>query len=57
MFAKPNILWNNILIKCTNVADISETFYSANDMKELFQKTEMNNIMSFLKMVNLYRKI
>ena len=28
----------NILIECNNLAHLRETFYSANDMKELFQK-------------------
>ena len=47
----------HILIECTDLVHIKETFYRANDMKELFQKIEMNNIISFLKAVNLYRKI
>ena len=38
----------HILIKCTDLAHIRKTFYSANNMKELFQNTEINNI-SFLK--------
>ena len=41
-------------ILCTDPAHITETFYSANDIKKLFQKTEMNNVMSFLNEVNLY---
>ena len=47
----------HIHIECTDLAHIRETFYSANEMKELNQKTEMNKVMSFLKAVNLYRKI
>ena len=47
----------HILIECTNLAHIRETFCSTNDMKELFQKTVMNNVMSFLKVQNLYWKI
>ena len=35
----------HILIECTYFAHIRETFYSANDMKVLFQKIEMNNVM------------
>ena len=46
-----------ILIKCTDLAHIRKTFYSANNMKELFQKTEINNVISFLKTVKLYTKI
>ena len=46
----------HIFIECTDLAHIREAFYSANDMKELFQKIEMN-VMSFLKVRNLYRKI
>ena len=34
----------HILIKCTNLAHIRKTFYSANNMKELFQNTEINNV-------------
>ena len=39
------------------LAHIRETFYSANDMKELFQNIEIKNVMSFLKAINIYRKI
>ena len=39
----------HVLIESTDMAHIRETFYSANDMKELFQRIEMKNIMSFLK--------
>ena len=46
-----------ILIKCTDQAHIRKTFYSANNMKELFQNTELNNFISFLKTVTLYKKI
>ena len=31
----------HILIECTNLTHIRETFYSANDMKELFQNIEI----------------
>ena len=41
----------HILIECTNLAHIRKTFYSANNMKELFQNTEINNVISFLKTV------
>ena len=34
-----------------------KTLYSANDMKELFQNIEIRNVMSFLKAMNIYRKI
>ena len=46
-----------ILIECTDLAHIRKTFYSANNMKELFQNTEINNEISFLKAVKLYTKI
>ena len=36
---------------------LRKTFYSANNMKELFQNTEINNMISFLKTVKLYIKI
>ena len=34
----------HILIKCTDLGHIRQTFYSANNMKELFQNTEINNV-------------
>ena len=34
----------HILIECTDQAHIRKTFYSANSMKELFQNTEINNV-------------
>ena len=47
----------HILIECTDLAHIRETFYSTNGTKELIQKTETNNAMPFQKAVNLYRNI
>ena len=47
----------HILIECTDVAQIRKTFYRENNMKELFQNTEINNVISFLKTVKLYTKI
>ena len=47
----------HILIECTDVAHIRKTFYNANNMKELFQNTKINNVISFLKTVKLYTKI
>ena len=47
----------NILIECTDLDHIRKTFYSTNNMKELFQNTEINNVISFLKTVKLYTKI
>ena len=35
----------HILIECTDLAHIRKTFYSANNMKELFQNTEKNNVL------------
>ena len=46
----------HILIECTDLVHIRKTFYSANNMKELFQNTEINNVISFLKTVKLYTK-
>ena len=40
----------------TDLAHIRKT-YSANNMKQLFQKTETNNAISFLKTLKLYTKI
>ena len=34
----------HILIKCTDLTHIRKTFYSANNMKEVFQNTEINNV-------------
>ena len=34
----------HILIECTDLGHIRKTFYSANTMKELFQNTEINNV-------------
>ena len=34
----------HIPIECTDLANIRKTFYSANNMKELFQNTEINNV-------------
>ena len=47
----------HILIEFNDLAHIRKTFYSANNMKELFQSTEINKVISFLKTVKLYRKI
>ena len=46
----------HILIECTNLAHIRETFYRANNMKELFRKIEMKNLISFREAVNLSEK-
>ena len=46
----------HILIECTDLAHIRKTFYSANNMKELFQNTEINNVISFLKTVKYIQK-
>ena len=40
----------HILIECTDQAHIRKTFYSTNNMKELFQNTEINNVI-YLKTV------
>ena len=34
----------HILIECTDLALIRKTFYSANNNKELFQNTKLNNV-------------
>ena len=47
----------HFLIDCTDLAHIRETFYSANNMKELFQNIEIKNVMSFLEAKNMYGKI
>ena len=46
----------HILIECTDLSRIRKIFYSANNMKELFQNTEINNVISFLITVKLYTK-
>ena len=45
------------LIKCTYLAHIRKTFYSANSMKELFQNTEINNVISFLKTEVIHKNL
>ena len=47
----------HILIECTDLPHIRETFYSANDMKELFQDIEIKNVISLLKAIDIYGKI
>ena len=47
----------HILTECSHLAHIREELYSANGMKELFRKIDMNNAMSFVNAVNLYRQI
>ena len=44
----------HILIEWTDLAHIRKIFKSANSTKEQFQNTEMNNVISFLKIVKLY---
>ena len=34
----------HIPIECTDLAHIRKTFYSANNMKELFQNSKINNV-------------
>ena len=43
----------HILIECIDLDHIMKTFYSANNMKELFKNTEINNVISFLKSVKM----
>ena len=45
----------HILIEYTNLAHIRNPFFSANNMKDLFQNTEIN-VISFLKRVKLSQK-
>ena len=46
----------HILVECTNLVHIRKTFYSANNIKELLQNTEIDFVISFLKTVKLYKK-
>ena len=39
-----------------DLALIRKTFYSANNMKELFQNTDINNVISFLKTSEVIHK-
>ena len=39
----------HILIECTVLAHTRQSFYRTNEMKKIFQNTEMNDVMSFLK--------
>ena len=43
-----NYTVKHVLIECTDRDHIRKTFYSANDMKELFQNTEINNVVGWL---------
>ena len=52
-----NYTVKHILIECTDQAYIRETFYSANDMEELFQNIEIKNVMLLSKAMNIYGKI
>ena len=36
-------IMKHILIECTDLVHIRKTFYHANNIKELFQNTEINN--------------
>ena len=45
-----------ILIECTDLTHLRKTFYRANNMEELFQNTEINYVMSFLKTVKNLNK-
>ena len=47
----------HVLIECIDLTPTRERFYNASSMKELFKKTEVDAIISFLKAVNLYGKI
>ena len=47
----------HILVECTDQVHIRETFYSANDMNELFHDIGIKNVMSFLKVINISGKI
>ena len=46
----------HILIECIDLGHIRKTFYSANNMKELFQNTEINNVTSFQKLWSYTQK-
>ena len=46
-----------ILIECIDIAHVKKTFYSANNMKELFQNTEINNVISFLKTEVMHKNL
>ena len=43
----------HIRIECIDQIYIKENFYSANNMKKLFQNTEIKKVISFLKAINM----
>ena len=47
----------HILVKCTDLAPTRKLYYVENNMEDLFEKVDPINILSYLKKVNLYRKI
>ena len=47
----------HFLLECRIFAPIRKRFFNANNMKDLFEKVDMDNILSFLREVGLYQKI
>ena len=47
----------HILLDCGDLAFIRQRFYRTTSLKDLFDRVNVNTILSFLKEVNLYSKI
>ena len=47
----------HIMIECTNLRYVRRNHYVANDMKYLFEKIPLQNIIGFLKEARLYYEI
>ena len=46
----------HILIDCADLTFIRQRFYNVNNLKELFDKVNIDTILNFLKEVNLFTK-
>ena len=47
----------HILIDCVDFLQIRNKYFQANDLTQLFQDVSIDNILSFLKDINLFNKI
>jgi kelch-like protein 2/3 len=47
---------NHVLLDCVDVADIRQTFYTVNNLYDLFTNVAGDTILKFLKDIDLYTK-
>ena len=52
-----NLSVKHVLIDCEHFTDIRSNYFNASNMKELFDKIKVENIIGFLKETALYHKI